>query len=112
MFILQALAETAESEVGQQSIWQTFQSIAPLVIIVVIFYFLVIRPQQKKLKSHQDMVNNLQKGDHVVTAGGIIGSISKVEIDAGILWVEIAPDVKVKVRKETVSQVLGSEKTN
>ncbi|WPX96928.1 preprotein translocase subunit YajC [Candidatus Bandiella euplotis] len=113
MFITQALADTTETvATGQNSIWQMLQNIAPLLIIMVIFYFLVIRPQQKKLRDHQNMVNNLKKGDKVVTAGGIIGTISKVEAQDGVLLVEIAPEVKVKIKKETVSRIMDAEKTN
>jgi len=104
-------AEIAETATTQQSILQTLQSVAPLIIIIVIFYFLIIRPQQKKLKNHQEMVGNLKKGDKVITSGGIIGTISKVEPESGILIVEIAPEVKVKIKRETVSQMMDSEPT-
>ena len=92
---------------AQQPIWQ---SIAPLAVIIVIFYFLVIRPQQKKLKNHHNLINNLQRGDEVITAGGILGKVSKLEADTGMLLIEIAPDVKVKIKKETISQIMVSEK--
>ena len=106
MFTELAYAE-ASGTTTQQPIWQ---SIAPLALVIVIFYFLVIRPQQKKLKKHHNMVNNLQKGDEVVTAGGIFGKVSKLEADTGILLVEIAPTVQVKIKRETVSQVIEAEK--
>ena len=106
MFIEQAYAE-AGSTATQQPIWQ---SIAPLALVIVIFYFLVIRPQQKKLKKHHNMINNLQGGDQILTAGGIFGKVSKLEADTDILLVEIAPEVQVKIKKETVSQVITSEK--
>lgn len=106
MFTELAYAE-ASGTTAQQPIWQ---SIAPLALVIVIFYFLVIRPQQKKLKKHHNMVNNLQKGDEVVTAGGIFGKVSKLEADTGILLVEIAPTVQVKIKRETISQVIEAEK--
>ena len=56
------------------------------------------------------MINNLQKGDEVITAGGILGKVSKLEADTGMLLIEIAPDVKVKIKKETISQIMVSEK--
>ena len=56
------------------------------------------------------MINNLQKGDEVITAGGMLGKVSKLEADTGMLLIEIAPDVKVKIKKETISQIMVSEK--
>ncbi|WP_319823868.1 preprotein translocase subunit YajC [Thalassovita sp.] len=78
----------------------------PLILIFVIMYFLLIRPQQKKMKDHQNMVSNLRRGDQVVTQGGIIGKVSKVK-DDNELEVEIAEGVKVRVVKATVAQVLN-----
>ena len=72
--------------------------ILPLILIFVVFYFLLIRPQQKKLKDHKNMISNLKKGDRVVTQGGIIGNIHYVN-DDGTLSVEIADNVQVKVAK-------------
>ncbi|HKZ46245.1 MAG TPA: preprotein translocase subunit YajC [Thermodesulfobacteriota bacterium] len=75
-------------------------SFAPLVILFVIFYFLLIRPQQKKAKEQKEMLSKLEKGDAVVTSGGIHGTITGVAEDA--VTVEIAEDVRVKVAKEHV----------
>ena len=80
-------------------------SLMPLLLIFVVFYFLLIRPQQKKMKQHRDMVATLKRGDRVLTAGGIIGSVVKVE-DAELL-VEIAKDVRVRVARSTISDVLS-----
>jgi preprotein translocase subunit YajC len=80
-------------------------SLMPLLLIFVVFYFLLIRPQQKKMKQHRDMVAGLKRGDRVLTAGGIIGSVVKVE-DAELL-VEIAKDVRVRVARSTISDVLS-----
>ena len=78
--------------------------ILPLLLIFVVFYFLLIRPQQKKLKDHKNMIANLKKGDRVVTQGGIIGNIHYVH-DAGTLSVEIADNVNVKVAKGMVADI-------
>ncbi|WP_397542217.1 preprotein translocase subunit YajC [Roseovarius salis] len=78
----------------------------PLILIFAIMYFLLIRPQQKKLKDHKAMVEALRRGDQVVTQGGLIGKVSKVKDDDEI-EVEIAQGVKVRVVKSTVSQVLS-----
>jgi preprotein translocase subunit YajC len=80
-------------------------SLMPLLLIFVVFYFLLIRPQQKKMKQHRDMVAALKRGDRVLTAGGIIGSVVKVE--DGELLVEIAKDVRVRVARSTISDVLS-----
>ena len=76
----------------------------PLILIFVVFYFLLIRPQQKKLKDHKNMIANLKKGDRVVTQGGIIGNIHYVN-DDGTLSVEIADNVQVKVAKGMIADI-------
>ena len=79
----------------------------PLVLIFAIMYFLMIRPQQKKLKEHQAMVNALRRGDQVVTQGGLIGKVAKVREDGSEVEVEIAEGVKVRVVKATIAQVVS-----
>ena len=74
------------------------------IAIFAIFYFLLIRPQQKKLKEHQAMVDALRRGDQVVTAGGLVGKVTKVR-DDGEVEVEVAPDVNVRVVKHTIQTV-------
>ncbi len=78
----------------------------PLLLIFVVFYFLLIRPQNKKLKEHRQMVEALRRGDKVVTSGGIIGSISKVDNDTEIT-IEIAEKVRVKVLRHAITEVLN-----
>lgn len=78
----------------------------PLILIFAIMYFLLIRPQQKKMKEHQNMVNSLRRGDQVVTQGGLIGKVTKVKDDNEI-EVEIADGVKVRVVQATIAQVLN-----
>ncbi len=75
-------------------------------ILIAIMYFLIIRPQQKKVKEHQKMVENLRRGDQIVTAGGIVGKVTKV-LEEGRVEVEIADGVKIKVISATVGQVLS-----
>ena len=77
----------------------------PLILIFVIFYFFLIRPQQKKVKEHKLMVENLKRGDKVITSGGIVGSIERV-IDNDKVEVLISDDVKVEVVKSTGIQAL------
>ena len=81
-------------------------SLLMMVLIFGIFYFLMIRPQQKKLKEHKAMVDALRRSDQVVTQGGIIGKVAKVKDDHE-LDIEIATDVKVRVVRSTIVQVLN-----
>lgn len=74
------------------------------IAIFAIFYFLLIRPQQKKLKDHQAMVEAVRRGDQVITQGGIVGKVTKVR-DDGELEIEIATGVNVRVIKSTIQQV-------
>ncbi len=77
---------------------------APLALLFAIFYFLLIRPQQQRQKQHQAMVNAVRRGDSVVTAGGLVGRVSKVK-DNGEVMVEVAENVQVRVVKSTLSDV-------
>ena len=77
---------------------------APLILIFVIFYFLLIRPQMTARKKHAEMVSNVRRGDVVVTAGGIIGKVTKV-LEGEEIMVELADNVTVKVLKSTLSDV-------
>ncbi|MBM7066688.1 preprotein translocase subunit YajC [Actibacterium sp. 188UL27-1] len=81
-------------------------SFIPLILIFAIMYFLLIRPQQKKVKEHQAMVTALRRGDQVVTQGGLIGKVSKVKDDNEV-EVEVADGVKVRVVRATIAQVLN-----
>lgn len=81
-------------------------SFAPLILIFAIMYFLMIRPQQKKLKEHKAMVSALRRGDQIVTQGGMIGKVSKVKDDREV-EVEIADGVKVRIVRDTITQVIN-----
>lgn len=75
-----------------------------MVVLFAIFYFLTIRPQQQRAKQHKDMLNNLRRGDTVVTAGGIVGRVAKVKDDTEVM-VEIADNVQIRVVKSTLTEV-------
>ena len=81
--------------------------IFPLVLIFAIMYFLLIRPQQKKMKTHQAMVSALRRGDQVVTQGGLIGKVTKVKDGENELEVELTDGIKVRVVQSTIAQVLN-----
>jgi preprotein translocase subunit YajC len=78
-----------------------FTAFIPLILMFVIFYFLLIRPQQKKAKEHREMIGNLKKGDRIITSGGIYGTITGA--DENILTVEIAEKVRVKLNRGNVA---------
>lgn len=79
--------------------------LVPFVLIFVIMWFLIIRPQQRRVREHQEMIKNVRRGDTVVTSGGIIGKVTKVTDDAPDIEVEIADGVRVKVARSMVSEV-------
>ncbi|MEK9544674.1 MAG: preprotein translocase subunit YajC [Pelagibacteraceae bacterium] len=83
----------------------------PLILIFVIFYFFLIRPQQKRAKEHLEMVKGLKRGDEVITSGGIIGTVDRVFEDDTI-EVMLADNVKVKVIKNTITSLLKKTQTN
>ena len=83
-----------------------FQDFIPLILIFAIMYFLLIRPQQKKVKQHQNMVASLRRGDQVVTQGGLMGKVTKVK-EENEIEVEVADGVKVRVVQNTIAQVLS-----
>ncbi|MFT5438204.1 MAG: preprotein translocase subunit YajC [Alphaproteobacteria bacterium] len=109
MFISPAYAQAAGGGFGGM------ESLLPLVLIFVVFYFLLIRPQQKKQKEHKAMLEALHRGDRIVTSGGIIGTITKVHSDTELI-VEIAEGVKVRVARGMIADVLskteGRDATN
>ncbi len=106
MFISPAYAQAAGTPSGSD-----IMTFLPMIAIVVVFYFLLIRPQQKRAKETKAMLSSLQKGDEVVTAGGVVGKIAKLS-DA-YADVEIAPNVEITVQRSAISLLLpkGTIKT-
>ena len=102
MFVTPAFAQAA----GGAGAGSAVASFLPLVLIFAIMYFLLIRPQQKRAKDLRAMVDALRRGDQVLTQGGIIGKVMKVN-DDGVLEVEIADGVTVKILKHTIVQVMN-----
>ena len=101
MLISPAYAQAAGGQGGD-----LFVSLMPLVLIFVVFYFLLIRPQQTKMKQHRQLIESIKKGDQVLTGGGIVGRVTRVEAD-GMAMVEIAQGVQVKVARSTITDVLN-----
>ena len=84
-----------------------FISFLPLILIFVIFYFLLIRPQQKKMKAHKEMLSKIKRGDEIITSGGIYCKVSRV-IDENKIEAEISNNVKVVISKPTITSVINN----
>jgi preprotein translocase subunit YajC len=100
MFISPAYAQGAGGGGGEFIL-----QLLPIVLMIVIFYFLLFRPQQQRLKAHRQMVDNIRRGDTVVTQGGLIGRVTRVKDDGAEIEVEIAENTRVRVVKATVAEV-------
>jgi preprotein translocase subunit YajC len=110
MFISNAYAQTATG--GLPAGLGGLVQFAPLVLIFVVFYFLLIRPQQTQAKELKAKQAGLSRGDKIVTAGGIVGVVKKVTDGSAEVDVEIAPNVVVSVMRTTISQILSSVKAD
>ena len=100
MFITPAFAQGAPGAGSADMLYQ----MAPFILIFVIMYFLILRPQQKRVKTHQEMVKNVRRGDTVVTNGGLVGKVTKV-IDEEQIEIEIADDVRIRQMRSMLSDV-------
>ncbi|MBU3079167.1 preprotein translocase subunit YajC [Sphingomonas quercus] len=103
MFASPAFAQTATAGAASGGAASFLLQIAPLLFIFVIFYFLLIRPQTQRMKKHRAMIEAVKKGDSVVTGGGFIGRVTRVDEDE--VEVELAPGMKVRALKSTLSEV-------
>jgi preprotein translocase subunit YajC len=101
MFITPAFAQGASSLGGEGGM---LMSLLPFVLIFVIMYFLILRPQQKRVKAHQEMVKNVRRGDTVVTNGGLVGKVTKV-IDDDQIEIEIADEVRIRQMRAMLTDV-------
>jgi preprotein translocase subunit YajC len=99
-----AAAPEAAAQGGFVAVLMTF---APLVLVILIFYIFLVRPQQRRMAEYQKLVAGLRKGDRVVTTGGIIGTIHKVEANNTEVMVEIAENVRVRLQRNAVADVLA-----
>jgi preprotein translocase subunit YajC len=103
VFISQAFAQTAPAAAGGGT-ESTLLSLLPLVLMFVVLYFIMIRPQMKRQKEHKAMIEALAKGDEVVTAGGVLGKVSK--LGETYLGIEVSNGVELQVQRTAVVQVL------
>jgi preprotein translocase subunit YajC len=104
MFISTAWAQGAGA--GGGGLLGGIEGFLPIVLIFVVFYFLLIRPQQKRSKQHREMLTNIRRGDRVLTGGGLYGTITKVVSDSEVV-VQIAEAVKVRVARGTIAEVIS-----
>lgn len=101
MFVTPAYAQTAAAPGGPDLI----MSLLPFVLIFVIMYFLIIRPQRTQMKKREEMLNNVRRNDNVITGGGIVGKVTKVFENEGELEVEIAQGTKIRVLRSMLADV-------
>lgn len=104
MFISSAFAQTAPAAAAGGDMTSSLMSMLPLVLMFVVLYFVMIRPQMKKQKEHRAMIEAVAKGDEVVTAGGVLGKISKV--GENYLGLEVSNGVEIQIQRSAVVQVL------
>jgi preprotein translocase subunit YajC len=104
MFISPAFAQGSLFGGGAGGDGGMLMSLLPFVLIFVIMYFLILRPQQKRVKQHQEMVKNVRRGDTVITNGGLVGKVTKV-IDDDQIEIEIADDVRIRQMRQMVADV-------
>jgi preprotein translocase subunit YajC len=104
MFVTPAYAQAQASNPAVDFLTGPNGIVVPMLIVLVIMYFMVIRPQRQQQKKHKDTLANIRRGDTVVTAGGIIGRVSKVPTDTEV-EVEIAEGVRIKVVRSTITDV-------
>ncbi|KRH99298.1 preprotein translocase subunit YajC [Curvibacter sp. PAE-UM] len=104
MFISSAFAQTAPAAAAGGDIQSSLMSMLPIVLMFVVLYFIMIRPQMKKQKEHRAMVEALAKGDEVVTAGGLLGRVNS--LNENFVGVEIANGVEVQLQRQAIVQVL------
>ncbi len=110
IFMSNAIAQASDVAASTTSPDFSLSSFVPLILIFGVFYFLIIRPQSKKYKDHQEMVNSLKTHTKVVTTGGIIGVVTGINKEDGTLEVEIADGVTIKILKNHVADLVKTDK--
>ena len=104
MFISSAFAQTAPAAAGGSDMMSSLTGMLPLVLMFVVLYFVMIRPQMKKQKEHRAMIEAIAKGDEVATAGGLLGTVTKM--GESYLTLQLAPGVEVQLQRSAIVQVL------
>ena len=104
MFISSAFAQTAPAAAAEGGFMGSLTGMLPLVLMFVVLYFVMIRPQMKRQKEHRSMIDALAKGDEVVTSGGLLGKVAR--LGEGFVHLEVAEGVEVQIQRSAVAQVL------
>ena len=111
IFASVAWAADVPAEGGAAAPGSPMMTILPFILIFAVMYFLMIRPQQKRQKEHQAMLNSVSKGDMIQTSGGLIGKVTGEDKEKGELTVEIAPQVRVKVGRGFIARIIRGDST-
>lgn len=109
MFIKEVRAQEADIAKTQDGF--SFTGFVPLILIFVVFYFFIIRPQSKKIKEHKSLVDSLKIGDKIITNSGIMGIIKEIDSKENILEIEIAENVQIKILRNFVSDLAKKEES-
>ena len=104
--MFQSIAYAQDSAVEEKTIGQQLIGLAPIFVVFIIFYFLIIRPQSKRNKEEQQMRNALQIGNKVVTIGGVFGTVMEIDNEKNVVSLNIAPNVNVTIYKSSIASVL------
>lgn len=104
MFITSAFAQTAPAAAAGGDMQSSLMNMLPLILMFVVLYFVMIRPQMRKQKEHQAMISALVKGDEIITAGGVLGKVSK--LGDAFLGLEVADGIEIQIQRSAVIQVL------
>jgi len=112
LFISESLAQATENTASQSQNSFSPASFVPLILIFVIFYFLIIRPQTKKMKEHELMVKNLKLGNKVITSSGIVGVVRQIHEKENQIELEIAKDVIITILRNSISEVEKTESSH
>ncbi|MFH1282085.1 MAG: preprotein translocase subunit YajC [bacterium] len=105
--LVSLLYAEAQAAQGAPQAGSGLMNFVPLIVIFAIFYFLIIRPQQKKSKDHQEMLSQIQKGDQVLTNGGIYGTVAALR--GNVVELKVADDVKIRVAKHAISTTVKDQ---
>jgi len=116
LFISESFADTVAAtatttDIASLTPQTGIMNFVPLILIFIVFYFLLVRPQQKKIKEHQKTLNQLKNGDKVQTSGGIFGVITSIDSKENTVELEIASNVTIKVLKQSISDVAKPKKS-
>ena len=110
MFISSAFAQTAPAAAAEGGFMGSLTGMLPLVLMFVVLYFVMIRPQMKRQKEHRSMIDALAKGDDVATAGGIIGTVTRMAEQ--FIYIQVASGVEIQIQRSAVTQVLPKGSAN